>query len=46
MIRHHSFSHTVEGSGRLDATLSAELDIQRSVFSLPSVVILLNGKNA
>lgn len=44
MIRHHSLSHVVEGDGRLDSVVSSELGIQRSVFSLPSIVILLNGR--
>ena len=44
MIRHHVYDHTVTEAGRLDAVVSAGLSIPRSVFSLPSAVILLNGK--
>lgn len=46
MNRHHVHNFTVHESGRLDAVASAESGIPRSAFSLPSAVILLNGRSA
>ena len=43
MIRHRSEEGIIASSGRLDAAASASLGIPRSVFSLPSAVIRLNG---
>ena len=46
MIRHRSEVHRVLSSGRLDSVVSSESGIPRSVFSLPSAVITLNGEKA
>ena len=46
MIRHHSLSCIIESEGRLDQTAASQLDIPRSVFSLASCTILLNGRSA
>ena len=46
MNRHHSYSLISDETGRLDAVASISLGIPRSVFSLDSAVITLNGKPA
>ena len=46
MNRHHEYSLIADIPGRLDAVASASLDIPRSVFSLDSALLVLNGKAA
>ena len=43
--RHHRIEHTVTSDGRLDAVASSGSGVPRSAFSLPSAVILLNGRS-
>lgn len=46
MIRVKEFEFVSDKSGRVDAVASAQLDIPRTVFSLDSLVLMINGKNA
>ena len=43
--RHRKEQVTIEVTGRLDSAVASSSSIPRSVFSLPSVSILLNGKS-
>ncbi len=46
MIRDKEFTFTAEEEGRLDIVSSKVLDIPRSVFSNPSIIITVDGKEA
>ena len=46
MIRHKTVSIVASAEGRVDLIASREGDIQRSVFSLDSTMILVNGKES
>lgn len=46
MTRERELSITVQSSGRVDAVASKEGGIQRSVFSLPSLELFINGQKA
>ena len=46
MIRDKEFTFTAEEEGRLDIVSSKVLDIPRSVFSNPSIIISVDGKEA
>lgn len=46
MIREKDFEFISDKSGRVDAVASALLDIPRTVFSLDSLVMTINGRNA
>lgn len=46
MIREKEFEFVSQGSGRVDAIASSTLDITRTVFSLSSLVLRINGKDS
>ena len=46
MIRDKEFTFTAEEEGRLDIVSAKVLDIPRSVFSNPSIIITVDGKEA
>ncbi len=46
MKKHHEYSFTSSECGRVDKVASSSLSVPRSVFSLPSLTLSINGKKA